>query len=146
MKQTIPLLLFLSALLMLVSGVMAAQNMETNRLLEISEKALDETRAQLAACETQLENQKQENSVAAGQLKQQLQDALLSLQEANEAVNMQVEQNAQLLRKLQTLEMENASLQSARETLVSQITSAAAAAGAASAPITIPVHTVPPLF
>ncbi|MBR6570289.1 MAG: hypothetical protein IKK75_07535 [Clostridia bacterium] len=175
MKQTIALLSFLTALLLLVLGIVAVQGVEKTQLLDRSEQALKDAHAKLEEIAAQLTASMEENKTSAESLRQaeqdktdlatRLNDALLSSQEANEAVGMQVAENQLLMRNQQALEAANQNLRSQCELLEEQLDEAvrknarleaqlavaASTSGAKSLPLRMPPTpapsiTPPPFF
>ncbi len=131
MKQTITILSALVAALLVVSGFIVAANIDLCTSISQHENELLKVRSELADCEKELERRTQENKASAETLRktmeerdaltEQLNDAVLASQEANDAVAQQVRQNEKQLRELEALAAEYEDLSEACITLEGQI-------------------------
>ena len=133
MKQTIAILAALMAVFLLATGFIVASNMDTGRTLELREKELLSAEKQLNKLAAELERSAKEQEASAEALRktmaerdalsQQLNDAVLSSQEANEAVEQQIRQNQKQLREMESLAAEYEDLSKACDALEARILS-----------------------
>ncbi|MBQ3574497.1 MAG: hypothetical protein IJA26_02420, partial [Clostridia bacterium] len=116
MKQTIAILTALMTVLLLAAGFMVASNMDMSHALETREEELHTVTRTLQEQNAELERYIREREASAEALRkvmaerdalsQQLNDAVLSSQEANEAVEQQIRRNEQQLREMEALAAE----------------------------------------
>lgn len=131
MKQTISILTALIAVLLLATGFIVASNLELSRNLRSSENQLLQTQSDLADAKAEAERLTQEAAASADALlqaaqerdalNQQLSAAVLSSQQASEAMDQQMLENQNILRELETLEAEYSDLTGACAALEMQI-------------------------
>lgn len=130
-KQTVIILSVLVLALLAASGFIAASNVDLCENLAYAQKQTADLRAELSEKVKQLDQSMQENRQAAETLQkttlerdalsQQLNDAVLSSQEANDALAVQISQNKQQLLQLELLEKDYRELSQACTALEARI-------------------------